>query len=198
MSLSSSKSLDPAKVFFGPRAEPTEIGLPPSGFLSPKKDGPKKTDAYSGPKKDLKSLSGGKWQPKHLPKPEFLEAKVTPGAAKKTKDVDAAKAKVESAEGEVAAAKAEYEKYDNSAKAFKATGNPLAKIFESKALVAKKKYEQKVVALHVAEKKLASLAPKPGSPKSGMAPKGEELSGPTGATLAKHHSTLSAGKPLPV
>jgi len=201
-----SKSLDPSTVFFGPREKPTEISVNPQP-LAPKKDG----SSYCAPKKSLSALYGGKWRPK-----PFVEKK-TEGEEPKTKEkydssaktfdpkglaqpkffgstaIKTARGNVEKAEGEVASAKAEYEKYDNTAKAYKAMGSPKAKVYESKALTAKKKYEQKLTTLHTAEKKLASTLGKPGAPKSGLAVGGEALSGPTGATLAKQHSTLSAG-----
>jgi hypothetical protein len=83
----------------------------------------------------------------------------------------------------------------NGAKAFKDMGNfKSAKLFSAKASVAKKTYEQKLLGAHLAKQKMEKIGAKmakPATPVKGLAPVGEELSGPSSATLAKNHSILS-------
>jgi len=183
------------KVFFGKSVPPTPVDVKAGSFLDEKKDeGPKKKDSFQGPGYGLKHLHGGKWQPKHLAKPGFLE-----GSAGKPKDspkpgaYETAKARYDKADGEVETAKKEYEKLDNTAKAYKDLDPKKASLYSSKAAGAKKVYEQKILARHVAGQQLAKFG-KPGQPTKGLALGGEELSGPLGSTLAKNHSALSAKK----
>ncbi|MDL1871394.1 hypothetical protein FBR05_04230 [Deltaproteobacteria bacterium PRO3] len=185
-----------SKVFFGPRAPSTPIEVQPS-FLKPGKESSPKADAFHKPSYGLKQLHHGKWQPKPLARPSFFVDKAaTAGVGKKPGEYEAAKGRVTKAEAELAQAKAEYEKFENTAKAFKSMGKVKeAKLFSAKASVAKKKYEQKALAAKGAQQQMeksgAKLA-KPSLPAKGLAPAGEELSGPTGATLAKNHAALSA------
>ncbi|MCC7344330.1 MAG: hypothetical protein IT573_05280 [Deltaproteobacteria bacterium] len=185
-----------SKVFFGPRAPSTPIEVKPN-FLKPGKESNPKADAFQKPSYGLKQLHGGKWRPKPLARPSFfVDQATTAGVGKKQGEYEAAKGRVTKAETEVAQAKAEYEKFENTAKAFRSMGKMKeAKRFSAKAEVAKKKYEQMVHAAKGAKKQMeksgAKLA-KPSLPTKGLAPAGEELSGPTGATLAKNHASLSA------
>lgn len=187
-----------SKVFFGPRAPSTPIEVKPN-FLKPGKEPGAKSDSFQKPSYGLKQLHDGKWQPKPLARPSFFVDKAAiAGVGKKQGEYEAAKGRVTKAEAEVAQAKAEYEKLENTAKAFKSMGKEKeAKLFSAKAGVAKKKYEQKALAAKGAQKQMeksgAKLA-KPSLPSKSLAPAGEELSGPTGATLAKNHAALCAAK----
>ncbi|MCC6273777.1 MAG: hypothetical protein IT572_09960 [Deltaproteobacteria bacterium] len=184
-----------SKIFFGPRAPSTPIEVQPS-FLKPGKESSPKADSFQKPGYGLKQLHGGKWRPKPLARPSFFVDKAaTAGVGKKQGEYEAAKTRLTKAESEVAQAKAEYEKFENTAKAFKSMGKAKeAKLFSAKAEVAKKKYEQKALEAKGAKKQMeksgAKLA-KPSLPAKGLAPAGEEMSGPVGASLAKNHATLS-------
>lgn len=134
---------------------------------------------------------GPQYKPQHE---KLLTNAKTLEAEKKRKEYEAAEAKHAKAEGEVTKAKAEYEKFENTAKAFHSMGKiKEAKIFSAKAGAAKLKYEQKVAAAQGAKQKMeragVKLA-KPSLPAKGIALTGEQLSGPTGLTLAKNHSEL--------
>lgn len=186
-----------AKVFFGPRAPSTAIEPQPK-FLKPGKEGSQKTDKFQPPQYSLKHLHQGHWRPKPLARPSFLldkvETKKSQGSAG---EIETAKLHYSKAEGEAEKAKAEYEKLANTAKAYEGLGNKTkAKAFAVKAEAAKKKYEQKALAVKSAKgqmEKTAAKHAKPSSPIKGLAPSGEELSGPTGLTLAKNHAMLSGG-----
>ncbi|MFO1464050.1 MAG: hypothetical protein U1F66_09740 [bacterium] len=187
-----------SKVFFGPRVPPATIEVKP-GFLKPGSEPKAKSAGYQGPSYGLSHLKAGKWQPKPLARPGFLADQ--PGVAKSGKqgaDYEAAKVRYQKAEGEAEKAKAEYEKFENTAKGFRSLGKEKeAKLYTSKAAVAKQNYEQKKLAAQGAKQKMEKVGAKyakPSVPAKGIAPAGEELSGPTGLTLAKNHSALSAPK----
>ena len=186
-----------SKVFFGPRVTPTPVEVKPS-FLQPGKEKtPTQGDSFHGPSHSLKQLHTGKnWRPKSLARPSFLADKAdTAKTGKKCGEYEVAKANHSKAEGEVEKAKAEYEKLENGAKAFKDLGNlKSAKLFSAKASVAKKTYEQKVLGAHLAKQKMNKVGAKiakPATPVKGLAPAGQDLTGPSSATLAKNHSILS-------
>lgn len=186
-----------SKVFFGPRAPGTAIE-PQAKFLKPGKEGSQKTDSFQAPRYSLKHLHQGHWRPKPLAKPSFLLDKIgTQKNQGSAGEIETAKLGYGKAEGEAEKAKAEYEKLANTAKAYEGLGNKAkAKTFAVKAEAAKKKYEQKVLAAKSAKgqmEKTAAKYAKPSAPLKGLAPSGEELSGPTGLTLAKNHAVLSGG-----
>ncbi len=186
-----------SKVFFGPRVPPATLEVKP-GFLKPGSEPKAKSTGYQGPSYGLSHLKAGKWQPKPLAKPAFLADR--PGVAKSGKqgaDYEAAKARYQKAEGEVEKAQAEYEKFENTAKGFRSLGKEKeAKFYASKAAVAKQNLEQKKLAAKGAKQQMEKIGAKyakPSLPPKGIAPSGEELSGPTGLTLAKNHAALSGG-----
>ena len=151
-----------------------------------------KADSFQGPNYGLKHLHSGKYKPKSLAKPSFFVDKAgAEKTGKKGGDYEAAKAQHGKAEGEVEKAQAEFEKLDKTAKAFAALGNTKkAKLYSDKAGVAKKNYEQKLAGANSAKKKMEKVGAKgakPSVPAPGLAPKGEDLSGPSGLTLAKNH-----------
>ena len=176
-------------LFTRPREPVTEIGI--SSSLKVVKPAPAQKSAHSykpaGP--SLKSLTGGKmekWRPKSLDCSAVGGAKLGEQAkASAQKSPHAlARSQYETAASDANKAKAEYERLDSSAKAFRAMGDPRAKAYEQKAAVAKNIYAQKLNVLHIREKTLAKLAG-PLTPVNGLNPGGEELCGPSGVTKAK-------------
>jgi chaperonin cofactor prefoldin len=177
-------------LFTRPHEPVIEIGVSSSlKILNPSSSPTPKSANYKATAPSIKSLTGGnmeKWRPKSL---EFSglgkqkQHEESKSSAQKSWHA-LARSQYETAASETKKAKAEYERLDASAKAFRAMGDPRAKAYEQKAAIAKNIYAQKLDQLHIREKTLAKLAG-PLTPAQGLNPGGEELCGPTGSTKAK-------------